>query len=383
MTAFRDDTLKKNKWYFIIEVGSGKDRKRIKRRGFKRKLDADEAERELLRQLKGGLDLSAAKTPYRVFMADHLKDKRTSVKENTLKVYTALVNNHILPVLGDLPIGDITPRHIQNLYNDLFESKKLSGENIQKVHSIINESLNKASAHDMIMKNPVLAVKRPKAAKKEMLFWDEQESHKFLNSALQENARYYCAFLLALTTGMRQGEILGLRWKDIDLDRRTISVSQTLSHDGKNFQAETKTTAGRRSIGIDVFTVTALRTLRHRTKEEMMSNKNIYEDNDLVVCTNIGTRVTPRNLNRSFCIFLEKSKVKRIRFHDLRHTHVVMLLKARENNKRIAERMGWASVKMIDRYAHIMPNMQQDTADLFGDVFFKTGAVIGAAKEVN
>ncbi|MBW4083514.1 site-specific integrase [Paenibacillus sp. S150] len=383
MTSFKDDSLKKNKWYFIIEVGSGKDRKRIKRRGFKRKQDADEAERELKNQLSGGLDLKGSKTLYKVFMADHLRDKKLSVRESTLKTYSALVNNHILPALGELELGEIKPRHIQNLYNDLSESGKLSDENIQKVHSIINESLNKAAGYDMLIKNPANAVKRPKADKKEMLYWTEEESHRFLNSALQENARYYCAFLLALTTGMRQGEILGLRWKDIDLDHRTISVSQTLSHDGKNFQAETKTTAGRRSIGIDVFTVTALRTLRHRTREEKMSNKNIYEDNDLVVCTNIGTRVTPRNLNRSFCIFLEKSKVKRIRFHDLRHTHVVMLLKARENNKRIAERMGWASVKMIDRYAHIMPNMQQDTADLFGGVFFKTGAIIGAAKEVN
>lgn len=166
MTAFKDDSLKKNKWYFVIEDGVGKDRKRIKRRGFKRKQDAEEAERELLNQLKGGLDLKASKTLYSNFMEDHLNDKKTSVKESTLKMYKALVNNHILPTLGDLELGEIKPRHIQNLYNKLFESGKLSDENIQKVHSIINESLNKAAGHDMIIKNPALAVKRPKAEKK-------------------------------------------------------------------------------------------------------------------------------------------------------------------------------------------------------------------------
>lgn len=380
MTSFKDDSVKKNKWYFIIEVGSGKDRKRIKRRGFKRKQDADEAERELLQQLKGGLNLEASRTPYRTFMADHLNDKKTSVKEGTLKMYSSLVNNHILPVLGEIAIGELKPRHIQNLYNDLFESGKLSDENIQKVHAIINESLNKAAGHDMIIKNPALAVKRPKAEKKEMMFWSEDESHKFLSTA--EKDRYYYAFLLALTTGMRQGEILGLRWKDVNLDARTISVVQILSHDGKSFQTGAKTDAGSRSIGIDIMTVTALRTLKHRCNEEKMNNKNIYEDNDLVICTSLGTPVSPRNLNRSFSRLVEKSEVQKIRFHDLRHTHVVMLLKGRENNKRIADRLGWSSVKMIDRYAHVMPDMQQETADLFGSVFYKTGAISGAAKEV-
>ncbi|MEK4236437.1 site-specific integrase [Paenibacillus sp. FSL H7-0714] len=382
MTAFKDDSLKKNKWYFVIEDGVGKDRKRIKRRGFKRKQDAEEAERELLNQLKGGLDLKASKTLYSNFMEDHLNDKKTSVKESTLKMYKALVNNHILPTLGDLELGEIKPRHIQNLYNKLFESGKLSDENIQKVHSIINESLNKAAGHDMIIKNPALAVKRPKAEKKEMLYWSEEESHKFLQSAA--NDRYYYAFLLALTTGMRQGEVLGLRWKDVDLDKRTISVVQILSHDGKTFQTGAKTDAGTRSIGIDITTVTALRTLKHRCNEEKIGEKHIYQDNDLVICTALGTPVSPRNLNRSFTKLVEKAEVKKIRFHDLRHTHVVMLLKARENNKRIADRLGWSSVKMIDRYAHVMPDMQQETADLFGSVFFKkTGAIIGAAKEVN
>ncbi|MGG4503851.1 tyrosine-type recombinase/integrase [Paenibacillus polymyxa] len=380
MTAFKDDSLKKNKWYFVIEDGEGKDRKRIKRRGFKTKREAEAAELDLKNQLRGGLNLEASKTLYRDYMKDHLKDKRTSVKAGTLKMYTALVNNHILPKLGDLALAEIKPRHIQNLYNDLFESKKLSDENIQKVHSIINESLNKAAAHDMIVKNPALAVKRPKAEKKEMLYWSEQESHKFLETAASD--RYYYAFLLGLTTGMRRGEILGLRWKDVDLEKRTISIVQTLLLDG-TFQIGAKTDSGTRMIGIDKSTVAELRKLKQRCNEEKISDPSMYQDNDLVICTSIGTPVSPRNLNRSFTRLVDKAKVLKIRLHDLRHTHVVVLLKARENNKRIADRLGWASVKMIDRYAHIMPSMQQETADLFGDIFYKTGAGIGAEKGVN
>ncbi|WP_236013224.1 site-specific integrase [Paenibacillus glycanilyticus] len=191
--------------------------------------------------------------------------------------------------------------------------------------------------------------------------------------------RYYCAFLLALTTGMRQGEILGLRWQDVDLKNRTISVRQILNHDGKSFDVGAKTASGIRSIGIDKVTVDRLEKLKRRTNQEHMQSRNLYEDNDLVICTQLGSPLSPRNLNRSFYRLIEKAGVTKIRFHDLRHTHVVMLLKMRENNKRIAERMGWASVKMLDRYSHVTPHTQKETADAFGEMFFNAGgAQIGA-----
>ncbi|AOZ91643.1 site-specific integrase [Paenibacillus crassostreae] len=382
MAINKDKNIKSKPWYFTIEVPENGERKRKKFRGFKTKKEAEIAQRELLAELGKGLDLDASKTLYRDFMRDYLNDKKTSVKSSTLATYSALVNNHIIPALGNLPLSDIKPRHIQNLYNDLFESGHLADENIQKVHSIINESLNKAAGWDMIIKNPTAIVDRPKARKKEMLYWSEEESHKFL--AVARNDRYYHAFLLALTTGMRQGEILGLRWKDVDFERRTISIVQILSHNGKEFQTGAKTDSGSRSIGVDRSTIAELRGLQKRCREEKINDKRIYQDNDLVICTTVGTPLSPRNLNRSFSRLIENNvDIKKIRFHDLRHTHVVMLLKARENNKRIADRMGWSSVKMIDRYAHIMPDMQQETADLFGAVFYKSGAETGAAKEVN
>jgi integrase len=383
MTVFKDKNVKKNPWYFIIEVGDGKHRKRVKRRGFRIKQDALDAERALLNELKKGLNLNASKTLYRDFMHDYLRDKKVKVKQSTLDTYTSLVTKHILPTLGDLELGQITPRHIQNLYNSIIETKHLSGENLQKIHTLINESLKKAAGWDMIIKNPAAVVDRPTATLREMLYWTDEEAHMFLNVA--KNDRLYCAFLLAITTGMRQGEILGLRMQDIDYTNRTISVRQTLSHNGKSLEAGAKTTSGVRAIGIDKTTASELEKLTHRNKEEKMKNRDIYEDNDLIICTKLGTPLSPRNLNRSFYNIIENINVrisklreqgehieplKKIRFHDLRHTHVVMLLKMRENSKRIAERMGWSSIKMLDRYSHITPHMQKETADAFGEMFF-------------
>lgn len=212
-----------------------------------------------------------------------------------------------------------------------------------------------------------------------MLYWTEEEAHRFLQAAA--NNRYYHAFLLAITTGMRQGEILGLDISSVNLQSRSIAVKQTLDHYGKEIEQGTKTRAGIRAIGIDKMTANQLSDLIQRTKEEKMANRDIYQDHGLLICTQLGTPLSPRNLNRSFARIVttinqnlseHEEPLKKIRFHDLRHTHVVMLLKMREHPKRIAERMGWASVKILDKYSHISPHMQQETADAFGDMFYRT-----------
>lgn len=370
MPVYKNEDAQSDPWYFEINYTENGKYKKKKKRGFKTKKAAEAAMVETLNELNKGTYVEPSKLKYKDFLNDYLNDKRTKVKARTLETYTGLVNNHIIPYLGENELSKLTPRMIQDLYNTLFETGRLADENIQKVHTIINESLNKAVSWDMLAKNPAAVVERPRARKKEMLFWDDNEVQTFLNSAQAD--RYFHAFLLALTTGMRQGEILGLRWKDVDFENRTISIQQTLQHDGKTFQTGTKTESGNRSIGVDKVTLAALKKLLARCREERIAAGTLYQDFGLVICTSVGTPVSPRNLNRTFYNLVGKAGVKQIRFHDLRHTHVVYLLKMRENNKRIAERLGWASVKMIDKYAHIVPHMQQETADAFGELFYRS-----------
>lgn len=172
---------------------------------------------------------------------------------------------------------------------------------------------------------------------------------------------------------MRQGEILGLRWKDVDLDNGIISITQTLSHDGKELQVGAKTESGNRTVAIDTETLRELRRLAKRcAAEKLEAGPGLYSDIGLVICTSVGTPLTPRNLMRSFYRLIENAEVKKIRFHDLRHTHATMLLKANVNPKIVAERMGWSDTKMIGRYQHVLPNMQKETADIFGKMFFQS-----------
>ncbi len=172
---------------------------------------------------------------------------------------------------------------------------------------------------------------------------------------------------------MRQGEILGLRWKDIDEENRTISIVQTLSHDGKELSAGAKTDSGNRQISIDENTLGKILKLKHRTKVETVANRPLYNDLGLVICTSVGTPLSPRNLNRSFDSIIQKAGIRKIRFHDMRHTHASLLLKQGVNPKIVSERLGHANVRItLDTYSHLLPNLQKDTADEFGKLFYKT-----------
>ncbi|RAP23480.1 hypothetical protein C2W64_03096 [Brevibacillus laterosporus] len=323
--------------------------------------------------LNKGTYIEPSKMTYIDFMHNWLEDKKTTVKARTLEFYSFLVERHILPTIGGMELSKITPRDIQSLYNSLKEAGNLSDENIRKVHTIINDSLDKAFRWEMIAKNPASLVDSPKVSRKEIVVWDENEIQQFLATA--KESRYYVAFLIALTTGMRQGEILGLRWKDIDEDNRTFSIVQTLSHDGKEFNVGAKSDSGNRRISIDEQTLNQILKLKHRYKVEMLENRPLYKDHDLVICTSVGTPLSPRNLNRSFDSIIKKGNVRKIRFHDMRHTHASLLLKQGVNPKIVSERLGHANVRItLDTYSHLLPNLQKETVDEFGKIFYKPQA---------
>lgn len=372
MPVYKDEKAKTNKWYFTINYKENGKYKKMLRRGFKTKKEAEAAMIEAQNAMNKGTYVEPSKTLYVDFMKSWLQDKKTTVKKNTLENYSYLVNSFIVPHMGQTELSKITPREIQSLYNDLKESNKLSDENIRKIHTIINDSLNKAFRWEMIVRNPASLVEAPKVSKKEVEVWNEDEIQRFLSAA--RDTRYYAAFLLALTTGMRQGEILGLRWKDIDEENRTISIIQTLSHKGQELSAGTKTESGNRQISIDETTLNQLLPLKLRYKEEKMANRPLYQDYDLVIRTSLGTPLSPRNLLRSFYSIIDKVKVKKIRFHDLRHTHASLMLKQGVNPKIVSERLGHANVRItLDTYSHLLPNLQKETADQFGKLFYSNG----------
>lgn len=372
-------TVKKDQntktWYFILTHGKKEDGKprQFKKRGFKTKQEAQKAMLELEQSLTLGTYIQPNKILYKEYLLERfLEDKMTKVKKQTLNTYRWIVEKHIIPAIGDVELTKLNPIIIQGLYNRLTKEKALSDENIQKVHTLINDSLKKAERWGLIARNPASLVDRPKAVKKEITVWDVAEVRQFLKCA-KKSGRYYIAFLLALTTGMRQGEILGLRWKDVDFENGCVRITQTLSSDGKELLPYTKTRSGSRTIDLPEETVTALKKhwLFIRGEREVVRS---YKNLNLVVCTGFGTPTHKSNIRRVFKSIIKKADIPKIRFHDMRHTHATLLLLQGVNPKIVSERLGHADVRItLDTYSHLLPSMQRETALQFGKMLFKEG----------
>lgn len=356
------------KWSFTIDLGKDEfnQRKQKTISGFKTKAEAESACRSLIMELEKNQYIEPSKMDLEKFLKQWLDTKKTNIKQTTFNKYNSLIVNHIIPNIGNVKISKLTPMKISSFYNSL--TNKLSLTTISDIHAVLKNALEQAVRWELISKNVAALVDKPKSDKKQIKVWDIDESQKFLKIAKKNN--YYIAFLLALITGMRQGEILGLRWKDVDFIEKTISIIQTLSHDGKSFNNQAKTSTGNRLITIDDSTLAEIKNHRKKMIEEQLEAKE-YIDNGLVIATSKGTPLSPRNLLRTFYKLIDVAEVSKISFHDLRHTHATMLLKQGVNPKIVAERLGHSNVRTtLDTYSHILPNMQKDTATQFAKMFY-------------
>ncbi|CAM3807621.1 tyrosine-type recombinase/integrase [Aeromicrobium ponti] len=360
----------KSSWYYVIEMGKGIDgkRKQKKKRGFKTKKEAQKALTEKLHELNSGTYIEPRKITMKDFLNEWLRNKQLTIRESTFKKYYWIVNKHLFPHIGEVMLADLSPMHVQQLYHKLCHEKELSNENVRSVHKVLSQALKQGVKFEYISKNVTEFIGLPKVQKKEIEVWDLHEVQHFLE--VTKSNRYHIAYLIALNTGMRQGEILGLRWKDINFDRNVLYVRQTLSHYGK-LSNSTKTAAGVRTIALPEQLMKELKRHKVEQSKEKLKCGTIYEDRDLVVATEHGTPLHPRNLLRNFKIHVEKADLKEIRFHDLRHTHASLLLKQGAHPKVVSERLGHADTRItLDTYSHLLPNMQEETAEQFGNMLF-------------
>ncbi|MGG4031905.1 site-specific integrase [Bacillus subtilis] len=355
------------RYYYMADIGkdaNGK-RKQKKKSGFKTQREAQEALTELLSKVQKGTYVSPSKQLYKDYAEKWLRTIK--VEEQTLSSYESYFRNQITPALGALKLNEITKSDIEKLVSNMLEDD-LSAKTIRKAVVIIKASLEKAVDDGLIGSNPANKVALPKLKDTEFNVWTQEQIEVFLEAAKSD--RLFTLFRLALMTGMRRGELLGLRWKDIRFDLNTLTIQQTLSVDGKKILKGTKSRAGRRTINVDKTTIEALQKLKQRVEEEKRRFGEGYPDYDLVFCTKYGTPLAPPNVRRTFKQISEKANLPSIRFHDLRHTHATLLLEKRIPVKVISERLGHSSVNVtLNVYAHVLPHMQTEVVDMLDKAF--------------
>ena len=353
-------------WSFRISSGidfrTGK-RKQIYRSGFKTKREALDEMNKLQTQIMTGEFSELNKTLFKEYIQSWLDDTyRYEVQTSSFEVAEIIVRVHLIPYFNSMPLAKITAYDIDHLYTQKLNDG-LANATVRKMHNVLSKSLQKAVKWGLMKKSPVKDASPPTVHKKTKQIWTVEEAKAFLEVCEQENE--LVPFLLAIFTGMRRGEVLALRWNNVDLEKGVIHVEESLSRTKTKglFIKDVKTSHSKREVFISASVMDVLAKYRLKQKNNPLG---------LVIPSQSGGYLEPRNLLRKYKALIKKAKVSEIPFHNLRHTHATMLMRMGENPKVVSERLGHSRVGItLDIYSHTNEEMQRKTADRFDNQFWK------------
>jgi integrase len=330
-----------------------------------------EAARKLtaaLKEQQDGLPVSNDRQTVAQFMASWL-DGRHTLKDSTRDSYRRTITKRIEPHIGRLALSKVTPQHLSTLYSTLL-SEGLASTTVRYVHIIIHQAFKQAVRWGLIARNPAQAVDAPRPRHYEVAPLTPEQSQELLSVARGDP--FYALYVLALTTGMRSGEMLALKWADVDLRSSRLHVRRTVQSIGGAWVfGEPKTAKGRRTIALPSMAVEALREHRTAQLEARLAAGPLWEDLDLVFPNHSGRPLQRQNVQRmSFKPLLKRAGLPNIRFHDLRHSAATLLLTLGEHPKVVQERLGHATIAItMDIYSHVMPDMQRGAATKLDALF--------------
>jgi integrase len=277
--------------------------------------------------------------------------------------YKLQIRRHISPAFGRLKLSKLTAAHIQSLYAAKLRDG-LKPSSVRYIHAVLHRALEQAVRFNFIPFHPASRVDPPKIRQEEITPLDAEQARRLLNAARGD--RFEALYVLSLTTGLRMGEALGLRWSDVDLDAGTLRVSRQVQRmrEGGGLVFSEPKNASRRTLDLPQRAVEALRSHRKRQVEERVRATH-YENSGLVFATGKGTPLDAQNIvNRFFKPLLRRAGLPDIRWHDLRHTYATLLLSRGTHPTYVQKSLGHASVQLtLDRYSHWMPSMGCITAE--------------------
>lgn len=323
---------------------------------------------------------------------------KNSIRQTTYDSYFVQIHKHIKPAIGHIKLKELETTDLQRFYNaklergraDKYKNEKgeivtreggLSPRTVRYMHQVIRGALAQAIEEHKLVKSPADAVKLPRDPKKEMKTLSKDDVKVFLEHA--KKYRYYAAYYLELASGLRRGEILALRWKDVDLNENTVKVSRHLVRvkGGFIFQ-EPKTEKSKRSVEIPEDAIKVIKAHMARQKVEIAKAGELYENRDnekerLLFATELGKRLDPKNFTRDFQGCLKQAGLEKVRFHDMRHTYATMMLEAGASLNAVQEQLGHHSPTFTaEQYGHVTKKMKKDAANIMGDILKEATAPV-------
>lgn len=350
------------KWVGVLELGwvEGRRRRRLvygsTRRGVVEKLAA------LRRAQEQGVDLLAPPRTVGQWLEEWLTDVKAhdGTRGSTLARYRQVVRVHLAPGLGRVRLDQLTARDVQRFL--VGRSAVLSPASVVKVHAVLRVALGDAERLELVARNAARSVRAPRLARQERRVLTPAEARRFLD--LVATDRLEAVIVLAVTLGLRRGEVLGLRWADVDLGAGLLRVERALQRVGGDLRlVEPKTRGSARSLRLPSLAIAALERQRARQAAERLRIGPAWQESDLVFTTPIGTPMEPRNVSRRFDQMRREAGLEWLRFHDLRHACATFLLASGMEPRTVMEVLGHSTIRLtMDLYGHVLPERMSAAA---------------------
>ncbi len=354
-------------WYAVVDVPpTGGKRKQRWKSGFATRNDAEAYLAALLADIKRGEYAEPGRLTLADFLHRWLDDYVTlAVEESTQKKYRSVVRCCIEPEIGGVKLDKLTPLIIQNLYRDLSIGKRRAGggslapTTVGAVHRVLKLALNRAVEWNILPRNPAAHAKPPKVPRREMVVLTPEQAAVFLERT--KGDRLHAAYHLLLNTALRRGELLGLRWADVDLEGGYITVAQAQRESGKF--AAPKTDAGRRKIALSPEVVASLRRHQAGQAMEKLRAGSKYTDSGLVFRNAFGAKLTPGRFLEALKAAERAAGLPPLNVRAMRHTSATLAIAAGTNVKVLQERLGHAHIgTTLQIYSHVPPGLQEQAA---------------------
>jgi len=365
---------RQNSWAIVMELPRGSDGKR-KQQWITVKGTKKDAERELtvlLNRQDKGIHIKPDKSTVGEYLRQWLADyAAVNVRPRTYERYRQIVE-HLIPALGSLPLVNLQPHHVQSYYSQALISGRRDGKGalsaltVHHHHRVLFEALRYAVKHEMLARNVCESVDPPRPSHRQLTTTGREGVNRLLEAV--RDTIYYPIFYTAIYTGLRRSELLGLRWKNVDLDFATMYITEGMHKlkKGEYIFTEPKSKRGKRSI--DLSPSLAI-LLRHHKEEQSALRESLggkLQGDDLVFSHADGAAYDPDSITKAFRRVANSTGLNGMRFHDLRHCHASLMLQQGVNVKVISERLGHSGVAItLDTYSHVLPGMQEAAAQRF------------------
>lgn len=341
---------------YTIDTPTGPKRKSIYA---KTRKEADEKLTQVKADRNRGLVFDGDDQPIATYLENWLENAvRDTVKQTTFENYAYIVRQHLIPELGSVKLKDLKPDRARRLYRKKLDFG-LSRRTVRLIHTVLSKSLKQAVLDGILPRNVCEAVKAPRNTKREMHPLSPAETRLFLETA--KGDRLEALYVVAISTGLREGELLGLRWTDVNLERGAVQVRQQLTRtkDGLSFTSPKRGKS--RNVKLTEKAVEVLKDHYNRQNEDRARLGNFWKNSGLVFTSTVGTPMDVGNLTyRSFRPLLKRAGLPQIRVHDLRHTAATLLLGKGVHPKIVQEMLGHSTIaQTMDTYSHVLPDMQE------------------------